>query len=191
MLGLIRTSVTDPIRVDWLPGPGPGAVGLTFAPGKQGPSFGHRVVHWRDLDADLQHLRNVERVDVLVCLLEPHEFHRLAIPDYAARAKRHHLSVLRLPIRDVSVPASPKPVVALLATMRGLVAKGKRLAVHCAGGVGRAGVIGGCYLVETGMAPARALEELRRARGPRCPETEQQREYVVRWPDVAGPGWRR
>ena len=188
MLGLIRTSVTDPIRVDWLPGPGPGAVGLTFAPGKRGASTLRHMVHWRDLDADLQRLRDVERVDALVCLLEDHELHRLSIPDYAARAKFYRLRVLRLPIRDVSVPARARPVVALLARVRELVAEGKRVAIHCAGGIGRAGTVGGCYLRGEGMGPAEALAALHRARGPRCPETGAQREYVTRWPNVAGLG---
>ncbi len=186
MLSLIRTSVSDPIRVDWLPCPGPGAVGLTFAPGKQGASFTRSVVHWRDLDADLERLRQVERVDVLVCLLEPHELHRLAIPDYDQATKRHRFQVLRLPLRDGGVPSSTGPVVALLAKLRALVAKRKRVAIHCAGGIGRAGVIGGCYLRELGMGPGQTLAALRKARGPNCPETRWQAEYVRAWPRVGG-----
>jgi protein-tyrosine phosphatase len=185
MLSLIHTSVTDPIRVNWLPLPGPGAVGLTFAPGKQGASPVRAVVHWRNLDADLERLRQVEEVDVLVCLLEQHELHRLAIPDYELRAKRHHLEVLRLPIPDGGVPRSAKDVMGLLAKIRQRVTRGKRVAIHCAGGLGRAGTIGGCYLCAAGFTSAEALEVLRRARGPRCPEMPMQIEYVRRWPHVA------
>jgi protein-tyrosine phosphatase len=187
MLGIIRTSVTDPIRVDWLPGPGPGSVGITFAPGKQGASPVRSVVHWRDLDVDLKQLREVERVDVLVCLLEDHELRRLSIPDYELRAKRHKLKVIRLPIRDGDVPESAEQVAELLVQIRALVKAGKRVAIHCAGGLGRAGVIGGCYLRSAArMGPERALEALRKARGPRCPEMPWQVEYVRRWPKVGG-----
>jgi protein-tyrosine phosphatase len=186
VLSLIRTSLSDPIRVDWLPSRGPGAVGLTFAPGKQGASFTRHVVHWRNLDADLEQLRKVERVDALVCLLEPHELDRLAIPDYAKATKRHRFQVLRFPIRDGGVPADAGQVAELLAKILTLVSKGKRVAIHCAGGIGRAGVIGGCYLRASGMGPKKALAALRKARGPNCPETMRQAEYVRRWPKVGG-----
>ncbi len=47
-----RTSVTDPLRIAWLATPRGWRVGLTFAPGKRGPST--EGARWeRDLDADL------------------------------------------------------------------------------------------------------------------------------------------
>ncbi len=48
----VRTAKTDPIRVDWLPVGGRGAVGLTFAPGKRSPSRGWE----RNLGDDLDRL---------------------------------------------------------------------------------------------------------------------------------------
>ena len=53
----MATSESHPIRVDWLPLPWRGRVGLTFAPGKHADSYmGFRWT--RDLDMDLARLRS-------------------------------------------------------------------------------------------------------------------------------------
>lgn len=174
---VIHTSETHPIRVDWLPGR---PVGITFAPGKRGLSRTRGIVHWRDLDADLERLRAVERVDVLVCLLEAHEFIRLTIPDYRTRAKAHGLRVLRLPILDGGLPEVER-CVRLLARVKAELARGKRVAIHCAGGLGRAGTVAGCLLRSSGMGPDETLRTLRKARGPHCPETKAQVTFVRQW----------
>ena len=77
---VIRTSETDPIRVDFLPravhkmG---GDIGLTLAPGKQDVANGW----FRDLGMDMVRLRTVFRSDCLVSLLEVSEFAALGIPE--------------------------------------------------------------------------------------------------------------
>ncbi len=175
-----RTSITDPIRVDWIRGlEGPGAVGLTFAPGKR--SIGHASRIWwdRSLDADLDRLRSIERADVLVTLLEPREMVSAGIADLASRARAHGLRWLSLPIQDGGVPTSGWGMAALLAKLRQETAS--RVVVHCLGGLGRAGLVVGCHLVGLGWSSGRALEELRRARGPSCPETSAQRDYIRAW----------
>jgi protein-tyrosine phosphatase len=183
-----RTSLTHPIRVDWLPreGEGPaGAVGMTFAPGKRCDStYGFR---WdRDLDLDLEQLTKVERADVLVSLIEDHELGTYGIVDLFVRAAAHGLEVHRLPIRDMDVPPpSERPAVeATLALMKARVAIGKRVVVHCIGGLGRTGTIAGCWLVSTGIAADDALAILKRIRGgpeDRCPERAHQRQFVRDW----------
>ena len=56
----IRTSVTHPIYVDWLPRDAPGKAGLTFAPGKTGSSNMGHYCWQRDLTTDLTRLRDVD-----------------------------------------------------------------------------------------------------------------------------------
>ena len=51
-----RTSVTHPIRVDWIATGLPGKVGLTFAPGKHSTSLYSAGTWARDLATDLDDL---------------------------------------------------------------------------------------------------------------------------------------
>ena len=105
----------------------------------------------------------------------------LEIPDLIEEARRHGLHVLRLPLVDGSVPQSTSDVIGLLEQIHVAVANGERVVIHCAGGLGRSGVIAGCYLRDLGVSATDALEMLAKTRGPRCPETEQQQEYVSGW----------
>ena len=140
------TSTSHPIRVDWLPRMGKsGRLGLTFAPGKHQVSVYGQGIWARDLGLDLRRLRKVLRVDVLVCLLEDLEFGRLGIPGYLAETRKRGLEVIRLPIRDGGVPLETLAR-ALVRKIDRLVTEGKRVVIHCAGGLGRA--------MERGKVPA-------------------------------------
>jgi hypothetical protein len=55
---------------------------------------------------------------------------------------------------------------------------GDNVVIHCQGGLGRAGTIGGCLFVALGNSPEDALAEIRRARGPNAPETQAQKEFI-------------
>lgn len=177
-MALVRTSESDPIRVAWLPLPGPGRVGLTFAPGKHQdlPLSGHA---WRrDLTQDLTRLTAEYRTDVLVSLLEDHEYDALRIPNLLAEAAGRGWQVKRLPIKDGGVPTQQADVVELIAVILQAVLIGRNVVIHCMGGLGRAGTVGGCVLVASGMSPDQALHSLKEARGTNCPETDAQRQFI-------------
>lgn len=177
---VIHTSKTDPIRVDWIPFEftAPGRIGLTFAPGKQGDALASRVTWRRDLRADMRQLRDVERADVLVTLLEGHELLALRITGLFAEAKRQKMQVRHMPIKDVDVPREPRRLRWLLDKLHEHVEQGHNVVVHCAGGLGRSGVVVGCFLVSGGMTADRALRTLLDTRGPRCPETLMQVAFI-------------
>ncbi len=175
-----RTSDSDPIRIDWLPGDqtAPGRVGLTFAPGKKRDAIFVGDVIWkRDLDTDLGAFVEA-RVNVLVTLLEAHELVSLRIPTLFDNVRRASIEVVHLPVRDVDVPRDPARLRALLTDMHDRVAAGQNLVVHCAGGLGRSGVVAGCFLVAGGMPAESALAILAAVRGPCCPETRMQAAFV-------------
>ena len=172
-----RTSVTHPIRVDWLGlQTTPGKVGLTFAPGKRSHSKYSGGQWHRDLDTDLDALVQKWGAAVLVCLLEDADLKRLGIESLVEQAAARGLEVIRFPIRDVSIPAAS--VAGLVKQMRDRAEAGKNVVVHCEGGLGRAGTIGGCYLAQFGHGPEEILRSLVSSRGPNCPETDQQRQFI-------------
>ncbi len=176
----IRTSTTDPIRVDWLPTEytAPGRVGLTFAPGKICAAMRPGQSWNRDLGKDLRDLRDIERVDVLVTLLEDHELEAMKIPGLFCGARKLGMTVRRLPIRDVDIPREPRRLLWLIAKIHEHIEAGENVAIHCAGGLGRTGVVAGCFLVSSGLSSSLAQRVLFETRGPRCPETQRQVNFI-------------
>lgn len=120
-------------------------------------------------------------VEVLIDLTEPGE-----TPPYADRlpAGVQHLP-FALP-RD-GVPPAPTVYAALEAIRRHAVRDGAMTYVHDANGVGRVGVVIGCWLGSMGMGagdPLSVLELLRRRSGlfGSSPALEGQRAFVGGWP---------
>ncbi len=178
MSGPFRTSATDPLRVDWLPGLGPGRVGLTLAPGRKGWSTDDPRPWQRDLSADLDRLVRDLGVEVLVSLVEDFELDAYELGDLYGEASARGLEVWRLPIVDGSVPDSPALLADLVRRISAAVDSGRTLVVHCIGGLGRTGTVAGCLLVERGATADEALATLAATRGPRCPENEAQRQVI-------------
>ena len=98
---------------------------------------------------------------------------------------------LRFAIRDLSVPA-PEQMVATLDAIDESLQADRPVYVHCWGGVGRTGLVVGCWLIRHGLAHGNNVLEtiryLRRAeqeRGSRpSPETEAQRRFLLAWHEV-------
>lgn len=172
----MRTSVTDPLRLDWLEMPAPWRVALTIAPGKKSESF-YGSPWARDLDADLDLIAR-EGIRTLVCLVEEDELGRLGIATLVRDARARGLHVIHEPIVDGGTPALERA----RAVVRELVArKDAPILIHCRGGLGRTGTIAGCLLRAVGFSYEETLARLHRARGPSCPENERQRAFVERF----------
>ncbi len=104
----------------------------------------------------------------------------LGVPDLGERILERGLQWHHLPIADLNAPGpgfeAGWPVVAL--QLRRLVADGSRVLVHCRGGLGRAGTVAACLLVELGEVPRDAVRRVRAAR-PYAIETAAQECYVL------------
>lgn len=122
-------------------------------------------------------------VDVFVDLTGPAD----GLAPYAdhLRRARHE----RFPIPDVSVPGSREQMRRILDCIDQHLAAGRRVYVHCWGGVGRTGLVVGCWLARHGHPGQAALDRLaelwsrcpKSRRRPRSPETAQQEAWVRNW----------
>lgn len=171
-----------PLRVDWIRAEAfddgrRGRLGLTFLPGKRGPSLRYPGrVYRRDLDADLEAL-TLLGVPRLLLLIEDHELHSWGDPDLVARAAARGIHVERRPMPDGEPPASQAELAAILAWLRAARVDGD-VAVACMGGVGRTGTVAACALVQAGWTAEASIAEVRRIRHPTAVETPAQEAFV-------------
>jgi protein-tyrosine phosphatase len=87
---------------------------------------------------------------------------------------------LNLPIFDFSIPTRDG-LVAILDEIDAELAAGGAVYVHCWAGCGRTGVVVGSWLVRHGADPGEALRRIADARGLGCPQTMEQRLFVLGW----------
>jgi len=172
-----RTSLSHPLQIATLPIE-TGAIGVTFCPGKQGDSvFG---APWaRDLSLDLDVIQ-AWGASAVVTLVEGHELISLGVPDLGQRVRERGMEWHHLPIVDLTAPgqAFEETWHPVAMTLRQRISSGGRVLVHCRGGLGRAGTVAACLLVEFGVAAPEAIQRVRTAR-PNAIETSAQERYVL------------
>ena len=97
----------------------------------------------------------------------------------------------RFPVRDMSTPVSKTQTVAILDAIDHHIEHGGMVYLHCLGGIGRTGVIVGCWLARYGFKGAAALAKLHelwrqcpKAIFQKSPETRAQEQYILRWEEA-------
>ncbi len=176
----VRTSHSHPLQIATIGVPGgTGAIGVTFCPGKR--DFAALTGAWdRDPQEDIEAIRTWG-ASAVVCLMESCELQELKVSDLDKAVERAGLAWFHLPIRDVQTPDATFEEAWAEAglKLRALLGDGKRVLVHCRGGLGRSGTIAARLLVELGMEPAHAIALVRKHR-PCAIETTEQEAYVHR-----------
>lgn len=117
--------------------------------------------------------------DALVSLIEDHEFDLLKVSDFKDRVQQSPLQWFHLPIVDVSVPCEKFEQAWAHEgnRIRGILARGGKVVLHCRGGLGRTGLLAARLLVEFGLEPRDAIKQIRGAR-PGAIETKEQEQYI-------------
>lgn len=95
---------------------------------------------------------------------------------------------IRFPIKDRGLP-SVKTMKAILDNLDASLEAGRKIYLHCWGGVGRTGTVVGCHLVRRGLTGQQALDQLsqwweespKRLMHPRSPETDAQVKFILNW----------
>ena len=173
----LRTSLTDPIQIPTLSA-ATGRIGVSFCPGKRGPALAG--FDWkRDLAVDLDAVRDWGAAAV-ISLIEDHEIEFLGVSNLEVEVTARGMEWLHLPIVDVTAPgdefeqrwrsAGPR--------VRGMLAEGRSVFIHCRGGLGRAGTVAARLLIELGVADAAsAIARVREVR-PGAIETRAQENHL-------------
>ena len=172
------TSLTHPLRIDAAKVTNGGLIGMTFCPGKKQPDSISGA--WdRDLELDLCVIRDWSAVAV-VTLMEAHELTTYKVERLGALVQKFRMEWHHLPIRDADVPGEPFETQWTRSgpALREHLKQGRRILLHCRGGLGRTGMIAARLLVELGMPPADAIVAVRKARVGAI-ETDAQERHVL------------
>lgn len=172
------------LRIAEVPIPDSGSLGIAHCPGRN--AIDSAGCHWkRNLRDDLRDVAAWGASAVLT-LLEDDEFARLGVPEFATEIRRTRLVWYHMAIPDMSTPgkafdeAWARDGTRVLGSLRA----GERVLVHCAGGLGRSGMIAAKLLTALGASASHAVAAVRRAR-PGAIETDGQLHYVLNGPSLA------
>lgn len=127
--------------------------------------------------------------DTFIDLTQPNEivpYENVLLEE--AKAYGAQVVYYRFPIGDFGLPA-PEGMNAILDRIEEGLEAGRRIYLHCWGGIGRTGTTVGCYLVRQGKTADEALDQLsvwwwtvpKSQLHPHSPETREQMDFIRTW----------
>jgi protein-tyrosine phosphatase len=166
---------TRRLRIDWLPAQHTdrGRLGLTWLSGRKDAG--------RVLADDVAALK-AQATDAVVCLLSTEEFVRYGVEELLPTYRSSGLEVFALPVVDQRIPQLEQ-MQELQRWLARQLQQARSVVVHCVGGLGRAGIVAGCWLRTRGLDAASAIELVRAVRSQRAIETADQEHFVAEYHD--------
>ena len=107
-------------------------------------------------------------------------------------ARENGVSYSQLSLPDYSVPSSKDDTIRVLNTIDKALQTGKTVYLHCWGGIGRTGMIVGCWFARHGRRGRSALIHLKhrwmdfaKSVYKNTPETKEQESYILNWSEAS------
>ena len=157
----------------WIAGPWPGRLAVSPRP-RGGGWLEEEIIAWSE-----------SGIDVVVSLLTREERNELDLNKEEELCQSHSISYFSFSIEDLGVPASRNEALNFVNMIERLLGEGRRIVIHCWGGIGRSGLIAACVLVSAGIEPETAIRLVSEARGMSVPQTAQQVQWVRDFADAA------
>ena len=153
----------------WIKGPWSGRLAIMPRP-RGGDWLEEEIASWQRLG-----------IDVVVSALTRNENAELGLAGEKEACTAGKIAFVPFPIEDRGTPSSRKSTLELVRGLGQELALGKKIAIHCRQGIGRAALLAACVLAASGVDPATAWERIAAARGCSVPDTNEQREWVTRF----------
>lgn len=174
---MTRRESPSALVIDYLNTPLGGVIGLSQCPGRS--SLDLTGKRWNnDLDTDIQAIRNAG-FSMVVSLLSAQELLHHGAGEI--EKKLHEAGIIwhQFPIADFGIPSATTIAAWELSLPKILdeLRLGKKILIHCAGGLGRTGMMSANILVAMGVDPSRSIEIVRKVR-PGAIETKDQENFV-------------
>ena len=160
-------------KLYWMEVPWPGKIAIAARP-RGGEWLEYEIASWRRAG-----------LDIVLSLLTPEEESELEVREEAALAEAQGLKFFSFPIADRQTPYSEVGLAKTLEQLESELKDGRNALVHCRQGVGRAGLVAACLLLQAGLDPETAVRRVSAARGVEVPETAEQRKWIDRYAGTA------
>jgi len=143
----------------------------------------------KDRESSLLKIRDILRsgVTCFIDLTEPQDGLE-PYTDLLADFPDRKITYNNFRIHDVSVPSDIQHMRDILDAIDSALDKGETVYVHCWGGIGRTGIVVGCWLSRHGFNGKTALKKLEdlwsdctKSESRRSPETKEQEQYITNW----------
>lgn len=162
-----RSQTNTKLRVDFLPKP-MAHLGITILPGRQD--------YARNLKQDILDLKE-QGIKAIACLLPHDELEFYGVPNLLKELEDSGFEVMHEPIIDQKDCTSQQADQLISWTLH-QINRGNKVLLHCAGGLGRSGMIAACCLIHQGIPADQAMKEVRRSRSERAIETKEQEDFI-------------